>query len=429
MAQRTVLFTGFPGFLGARLIPKLLADDRGARVVALVEPRMLDRAESAAARLGLGRRLVVQAGDITDPGLGLEPRAYARLAKDTVAIHHLAAVYDLAVGAPLAERVNVVGTQNVVDFARRCAALERHNYVSTAYVAGTRSGLVTEAELTCGQAFKNHYESTKFAAEVIVRASMHDVPTTIYRPAIVVGDSHTGETQKFDGPYYLLRTVSALRRLTPQIGSEAAPMNIVPVDYVIDAIAAASRDRRADGRTLHLTDPDPVTSAQLFIMLAREYGGYTPGPSVPPWVVERLLGYPPIRALLGGAPPETIAYLNHPVRFDTSNATEILEPHGITCPPPGDYAEPMVRFFRAHERDRAYRPPNNAPTRTGPVRAVGHTVGLISKSVGVPFRVARGLVAGVRSGIEVADPTTVRAVADMAVNEARSSLPRLGAAA
>jgi hypothetical protein len=260
---------------------------------------------------------------------------------------------------------------------------------------------------------------------------MAEVPTTIYRPAIVVGDSRTGETQKFDGPYYLLRTVSALRQLTPQIGSEVAPMNIVPVDYVIDAIAAASRDRRAQGRTLHLTDPDPVSSAQLFTMLAREYGGYTPGPTVPPWIVERLLGYPPIRALLGGAPAQTIAYLNHPVRFDTSNATDVLEPHGVTCPRPADYAEPMARFFREHQRVRAYRPPNNAPapTRALPVRAVGRTVGLFSKGAGVPFRVARGLVAGVRSGIEVADPATVRAVADLAVNEARSSLPRLRAAA
>src|SRR5438067_629273 len=157
MPACSVLFTGFPGFIGARLIPRVLADDPDARVVALVEPRMVERSRSAAAALRLGRRLVVQAGDITDRRLGLTPRTYDRLTREVVAIHHLAAVYDLAVGAPLAERVNVQGTQNVLTFARRCTALERHHYVSTAYVAGWRRGLVTEAELACGQAFKNHY--------------------------------------------------------------------------------------------------------------------------------------------------------------------------------------------------------------------------------------------------------------------------------
>ena len=98
------------------------------------------------------------------------------------------------------------GTQHVLDLARRAPGLERHHYVSTAYTAGWRSGRVHEAELAAGQTFKNHYESTKFAAEVVVRNELDRVPTTIYRPAIVVGDSRTGETQKFDGPYYLLRT-------------------------------------------------------------------------------------------------------------------------------------------------------------------------------------------------------------------------------
>ena len=99
----------------------------------------------------------------------------------------------------------------MLELCAACERLERLNYVSTAYVAGVRKGVVYEHELALGQAFKNHYESTKFQAEVWVRDAMDDVPTTIYRPAIVVGDSRTGETQKFDGPYYMLRVIS-LRR-------------------------------------------------------------------------------------------------------------------------------------------------------------------------------------------------------------------------
>src|SRR4051812_1449984 len=337
---RTYLLTGFPGFLAGRLVPRLLADDDEARIVALVEPRMVQRARALAPD-----GVDVQPGDITDPALGLDQRTYDRLVTETVRVFHLAALYDLAVGAELAERVNVGGTQNVVDFCRRAPRLERHHYVSTAYVAGLRSGLVLEADLAAGQAFKNFYESTKFAAEVLVRASMDDVPTTIYRPAIVVGDSQTGETQKFDGPYYLLRTFSAAKGPLLQIGRGDAPFNVVPVDFVIDAIAAGARDPQAAGHTLHLVDPEPVSSYELARLLALEYKGREPRLPVPAGVVDRALKYRPVRRLFGGPPRQSIAYLNHPVSFDTAQAAEILGRQGLRCPRFPEYAGAMVRFF------------------------------------------------------------------------------------
>src|ERR1700712_5329335 len=217
---RTYLLTGFPGFLAGRLVPRLLADDEEARIVALVEPRMVERARKLAPD-----GVDIQTGDTTDPKLGLDARTYDRLTSETVKVFHLAAVYDLAVGAELAERVNVQGTQHVVDFCRRAERLERHHYISTAYVAGQRSGLILEEDLAAGQTFKNFYESTKFAAEVVVRASMDAVPTTIYRPAIVVGDSQTGETQKFDGPYYLLRSMAGPTGSLLPGGRGGAPFN------------------------------------------------------------------------------------------------------------------------------------------------------------------------------------------------------------
>src|ERR1700712_3209407 len=237
---RTYLLTGFPGFLAGRLVPRLLADDDEARIVALVEPRMVERARTLAPD-----GVDVQPGDITDPTLGLDARTYDRLAAEVVKVFHLAAVYDLAVGAELAERVNVEGTQHVLDFCARAANLERHHYISTAYVAGERSGLVLEDDLAKGQAFKNFYESTKFAAEVIVRASMDAVPTTIYRPAIVVGDSQTGETPNFDGPSSRLRSMGGPPGARLQVGRGDAAFNVVPVDFVVDAIAAGARDAEA----------------------------------------------------------------------------------------------------------------------------------------------------------------------------------------
>ena len=354
----TILLTGFPGFIGTRLARRLLADDPEARVIALVEPRMAERAREAAGVRDLDR-VEVLPGDIVDPRLGLDEHAYARLTREVTSVHHLAAVYDLAVGAALAERVNVHGTQHVLDLCLACQRLERHNYVSTAYVAGTRSGRVLESELDEGQSFKNHYESTKFAAEVLVRATIGRVPTTIYRPAIVVGDSKTGETQKFDGPYYLLRVLSRVQRLhvpIPQIGRGDAPFNVVPVDFVIDAIATGARDPEAAGETLHLVDPEPSSAAELMRIFAGEYARRAPAYRLPSKVVERLLRYAPVRRMLGGTPRESVVYLNHPVTFDTTCATAMLDRKGLRCPRFPEYAANIVRFFREHEHDPTYTP-------------------------------------------------------------------------
>src|SRR3712207_584604 len=260
-----MLITGFPGFIARRLVARLLAGDPALRLTAIVEGRMAEAARAAAAAID-GERIELVVGDIADRRLGLDEGDYRRLASETRVVHHLAAIYDLSVPLELAQRVNVDGTGNVLDFCRACKDFLGLQYVSTAYVAGERTGVVYEHELLLGQTFKNHYESTKFQAEVWVREMADVVPTTIYRPAIVVGDSRTGETQKFDGPYYILRTISRsvrTRSPIPQFGKSGAAFNVVPVDFVVDAIAALSHDEEADGETLHLVDPSPMTAAEL----------------------------------------------------------------------------------------------------------------------------------------------------------------------
>lgn len=353
MTDDRALLTGFPGFIGTRLARRLLADDPSLRIVALVEPRMADRAREVAAGIDRDRLTVVE-GDISRRRLGLDPGVYDRLTAETTLVHHLAAIYDLAVPMALAERVNVEGTQHVVDFCRDAPNLRRHHYVSTAYTAGWRTGTVLETELAAGQEFKNHYESTKFSAEIIVRGSMDEVPTTIYRPAIVVGDSHTGETQKFDGPYYVLRLISLAARLhapIPQIGAARAPVNVVPVDFVFDAIAAITLSGDAEGRCLHLVDPDPVPASEMAQLMSEAYCGRPIAYRLPYKAVELSLRPKLLRGLFGGAPPESLPYTHHPVRFDTTVATEVLARHGLRCPRFPEYVGPMVDFFRAHERE------------------------------------------------------------------------------
>jgi thioester reductase-like protein len=353
------LVTGFPGFIARRLVRRLLEDDPSLQVTAIVESRMADAAREACAAIGGGDRIELVAGDIGERQLGLDDAEYSRLTGDVNVVHHLAAIYNLSVPLEIAQRVNVDGTGNVLDFCRACKSFQKLEYVSTAYVAGERRGVVYEHELVLGQPFKNHYESTKFQAEVWVRELADVVPATIYRPAIVVGDSRTGETQKFDGPYYILRSISrSIRMKSPiaQFGKAGAPFNVVPVDFVVDAIAALSGDEVSSGETLHLVDPEPLTAAELTRVLAREYAGREPSFRLPAKAVAESLRFKAVREMFEGAPRESIVYLNHPVRFDTRRAEALLARHGLRCPRFPEYAPAVVRFFREHEADPALRP-------------------------------------------------------------------------
>ena len=355
----THLVTGFPGFIGRRLVAALLEREPEDSVIALVEPRMVEAARAAALELDGGPRIEILAGDITDPQLALGEDRYARLAAEATVVHHLAAIYDLAVPAGIAHRVNVEGTGNVLAFCRAAERLERLNYVSTAYVAGDRTGVVYEHELDLGQSFKNHYESTKFQAEVWVRSEMERIPTTIFRPAIVVGDSRTGETQKFDGPYYALRFIAATANhgmAVANIGRGATPFNVVPIDFIVSSLVELGRSPAAAGETVHLCDPEPLSSAQMFELLTDLYPAKRASYRVPPRVVAAALRFGPVRDFYGGTPAESIRYLNHPVRYDTRRASELLAASGMRCPRFSEYAPAMVAFFKQHEHDAALAP-------------------------------------------------------------------------
>ncbi len=352
----THLVTGFPGFIGRRLVAALLERDPEARIVALVEGRMAAAAYAAAAAID-AERIEILNGDIAARRLGLGDGDYERLATTVEVVDHLAAIYDLAVPAEIAQRVNVEGTGNVLDLCREAPNLRRLNYVSTAYVAGTRTGVAYEHELSLGQGFKNHYESTKFQAEVWVRELTDRIPTTIIRPAIVVGDSRTGETQKFDGPYYLLRFIAAsVGRGMPiaNIGRGAVPFNVVPVDFIIDAMVALGELDAAVGETVHLCDPDPLSAHDLVELFAELYAGRRPSYRLPPRGVTAALRSRAVREFYGGVPAESVRYLNHPVRYDTRRATELLAAAGLRRPGFREYAPAIVEFFRRHEDDPAF---------------------------------------------------------------------------
>jgi thioester reductase-like protein len=353
--SQVVLFTGFPGFIGARLIPRLLELQPDLVVRCLVQERFQKLALESVAALeaahpGSRGRIQCVGGDITAPRLGLTETDARALEREAVAVWHLAAVYDLAVSREVGRRVNVDGTRNVLEFMGGCRPGTRLHYVSTAYVSGRAGPLFREADLDVGQSFKNHYEETKFLAEVAVRAS--GLPATTYRPAIVVGDSRTGETGKFDGPYFIL---NAMRRLPSpgifmKIGSGRQPANLVPVDFIVEALARLASAEASRGKTYHLTDPQPLTVVEVGKLLARALGkslAFVPVPGA----VARALFRPAAVQRFFGVPVEVLDYFEHHCGYDTTEASRDLAVLGVACPRFPEYVGRLVAFYRAHPDD------------------------------------------------------------------------------
>ena len=348
-----VLFlTGFPGFIATRLLQEFLKASLFEQVHLLVEPRMEKRAATLLATLPQTAAFHFHVGDIRSETLGLSPRTREALQADVTHVCHLAALYNLRVAWEPAYAVNVLGTQHILQFARKIRALERLVYFSTAYVSGWRTGIVFEDELVGGYGFKNHYEHTKFLAEQLVRQAMDDLPITIVRPAIVVGDSQTGETAKFDGPYFVMqffRRVPGTFPL-PYIGRSEAEVNIVPVDYIARATAALTTLDVAVSRTYHLVDPHPLKAKEIYRIVHEKIRGTRLRGRLPLSWVQASLRFLPLARWLG-VPLEATPYFEHPVHFDAYHASRDLKPLGIEVPPLPTYVDRMVDYFLKHADD------------------------------------------------------------------------------
>jgi nucleoside-diphosphate-sugar epimerase len=348
----TILVTGFPGFLASALLPGMLART-GDEAVCLVQAKYLEVAADHVELLTAGDealcgRIRLAEGDITRPGLGLGPDRPT----DVTEIWHLAAVYDLAVKRDLAMRVNLEGTRNVLDAARHYPDLRRFHHVSTCYVSGRYTGPFGEDDLEVGAPFNNHYEESKHLAEAEVRRRMADgLPATVYRPSIVVGDSRTGETQKFDGPYFILQWI--LRQpwyaVVPMAGDPTMTrVNVVPRDFLVDAVTHLSGLPHSAGRTYHLADPHPLTVAEMAQTLAQAAGRRLIMVPVPRTVAKETIRHVPGAHTVLRIPAEAVDYFAHPTHYLTEHTQRDLAGSGIAVPPFPDYAERLVDFMRRH---------------------------------------------------------------------------------
>ena len=413
--------TGATGFIGSRLVERLL-DKRQGKIYVLVRESSIARLDdlierwSVAVGPSVAERIEPVVGDLRRPLLGIEKEKVAELRGKINHFFHLAAVYDMTAPAERNTAVNVGGTTHAVELARAVDAKHLH-HVSSIAVAGTYKGVFEEDMFDEGQKLPSPYHRTKFESERIVRDQPY-VPWRVYRPGIVVGDSKTGEMEKIDGPYYFFKAIQRMRRLLPEwvplVGLDLGYTNIVPVDWVADALEHIAHEPNLDNRAFHLTDPRPQRVDELINELA--VAAHAPRFAVsidkrlidplPKWPLALASALPPWRQMRNlalrelGIPSEVLAHMELVPRFDTHQAGSALAGSALEQPPPLD--EYAARLWDYWEREMD---PNIRRGRTlkealggrhvmitGASSGIGRSTALkLAAAGGVPLLVARSV--------------------------------------
>jgi long-chain acyl-CoA synthetase len=350
-----VLLTGATGFVGTELLARYL--ERGDRhVVALVRAAD-DEAAAARVRATLHTacgdagahpgRVTAVAGDLTSPRLGLGDRWEGLTSRIGAIVHGAASVaFDLPLDE--ARAINVEGTRRMLDFARACPGLERFTYVSTAYVAGERRGTIYEDDIG-GDRFRNAYERSKHEAERLVAAHGDDLDVTIVRPSIVVGDRRTGWTAAFNVLYAPLRAFAAgAYAVLP--ARRHAPVDVVPVDYVADAVHALAEAPEAAGQTFHVVAGDVASTVGEIVSMASVRFSQRMPRLVWPRVYHAIVG--PLLARRGSSTARRMMASSEPYfpyfamrsRFDDARARALLGPRGISASPLHTYFDRLVDY-------------------------------------------------------------------------------------
>ena len=355
--------TGATGFIGRRLVAELAS--RGEPIWILIRPRSRPKLERLIPEWGDAGRLVVPIeGDLHEDSLGVSARERAGLRGRIRHFFHLGALYDLgAAGADL-ERANVTGTRNALQLAHELDAGCFH-LVSSIAVAGRFRGKFTEDMFGEAEELDHEYFRTKHVSEGLVRTTCR-VPWRVYRPGMVIGDSHSGAIDKIDGPYYLFKVIQKLRDSLPPwiplVGFEGGHINVVPVDFVAAALAHHAHVPGADGQCFHLTDPQDRRVGEVINLFAKAAHAPTMTLRLEPGLIEalrRLVGpagevLQPLRRILEqmlhdfGIPHSVIGLLNHPTTFEASRAQALLAPAGIQVPPLENYAWRIWDYWERH---------------------------------------------------------------------------------
>ncbi|MDC8760110.1 SDR family oxidoreductase [Janthinobacterium fluminis] len=353
--------TGATGFIGKRLVKKLLAR-KGSVVHFLLREGSRDKIPALLEYWGVSKtRAIPVFGDLRSAKLGVSKEDLKTLGDSIDHFYHLAAVYDMLADADAQFTANVGGTRNTVELANAIRPACFH-HVSSIAAAGMFEGIFREDMFDEAEGLDHPYFATKHAAEKIVRDELKGA-WRVYRPGMVVGDSQSGEADKIDGPYYFFKMIQRIRQLLPPwmptIGLEGGRINIVPVDFVVDAMEHISHQPKLDGMCFHLTDPEPMRVGEVLNTFCR--AAHAPTMSIrvnaallgfiPKSIKKIVMSMTPVRRVRDaimkdiGLPSGMMTFVNYPTRFDSRHTTQALKGTGIACPPLASYAAPVWDYW------------------------------------------------------------------------------------
>src|SRR3954466_13927125 len=407
--------TGATGFIGRHLVEELLRNREGD-IHVLVRAGSQDRLDKLIAeRFGSRDPGKPVAGHLTEPRLGVSDEWIAANKGSIDHFFHLAAVYDMTADDQSNERMNVQGTRNAVDLANALEAGILHHTSSIA-AAGLYKGLFREDMFDEGQQLPSAYHRTKFESEKIAREES-TVPWRVYRPAIVVGHSQTGEMDKIDGPYYFFKAIQKLRHWLPEwvplIGPELGHTNIVPVDFVAKSMDYIAHQPDIDARAFHLFAPKSIRSGEVLNAFSR--AAHAPQMSMrvdkrlidalPKGTISMLLKVPPFKDVRKtvlndfGIPEEVIGHVGFTAHLDTRDTQKFLAGSGIEVPPLDSYAEKLWDYWERNLdpdlfRDSSFEHAINGRTVliTGASSGIGRATAIkVAAAGGIPLLVARGV--------------------------------------
>ena len=360
--------TGATGFIGKRLVKKLL-EHKGSVVHFLIRKESASKVDALRDYWGLNdtkgaARAVPVFGDLTAKKLGVEADDVKKLKGQIDHFYHLAAVYDLGASEEEQITVNIDGTRNTVEFAKAIGAGHMH-HVSSIAAAGLYEGVFREDMFEEAENYDHPYFRTKHESEKIVRKECK-IPWSVYRPAMVVGDSQTGEMDKIDGPYYFFKLIQRMRQFLPPwmpaIGLEGGRVNIVPVDFVVDALNHISHHHKVSGKCYHLVDPQGYRVGDVLDIFSK--AAHAPKMNlfinaallgfIPKSVKKGLMALAPVRRIRSAImkdlalPEDMLTFVNYPTRFDCRDTLAALKNTNIACPNLHDYAWRIWDYWERH---------------------------------------------------------------------------------
>ena len=352
--------TGATGFIGQHLVDRLLR--RKGKIHVLVRSSSKAKFRELAKVRGWDtKRVLPVTGDLHRKNLGVTKSVRDRLRGNVRHFFHLAAIYDLAAPAEAQVQTNVDGTRNAVELAHDLSA-RRFHHVSSIAAAGLYRGVFREDMFGEAEGLEHPYFRTKHESEAVVRNEC-EVDWRVYRPGMVVGHSETGEIDKIDGPYYFFKLIQKMRSMLPPwmptVGIEGGRLNIVPVDFVADALDHIAHQNSPGADCFHLTDPKPLKLGEVLNTFAR--AGHAPQMSmridarlfsfVPAALKQGLSMLPPVRRISNevladlGIPRSVLSFLTYPTRFDRRNTDRALKGSGIVVPRLGSYAPQLWDYW------------------------------------------------------------------------------------